>query len=46
MMTAERGFIDDIIEPSMTRKAICRDLELLKHKQMPKIDRKNSNIPL
>ena len=46
MVAAERGFIDDIIEPNMTRAVICRDLELLKDKQMPQITRKNSNIPL
>jgi propionyl-CoA carboxylase beta chain len=46
MVAAERGFIDDIIEPSMTRAVICRDLELLRNKQMPQINRKISNIPL
>ena len=46
MVAAEWGFIDDIIEPSMTRAVICRDLELLQNKQMPTIDRKISNIPL
>lgn len=46
MVAAERGFIDDIIEPSMTRAIICRDIELLKNKQMPQINRKISNIPL
>ena len=46
MVAAERGFIDDIIEPNMTRAVICRDLELLQKKEMPKISRKISNIPL
>ena len=46
MVAAERGFIDDIIEPSMTRAVICRDLELLANKEMPNINRKISNIPL
>ena len=46
MVAAERGFIDDIIEPSMTRAVICRDLELFRNKQMPQINRKISNIPL
>ncbi|KAG7255289.1 LOW QUALITY PROTEIN: hypothetical protein CRUP_014798 [Coryphaenoides rupestris] len=30
---AVRGFVDDIIEPSTTRKRICRDLEVLASKK-------------
>ena len=27
---AQRGFIDDIIKPSTTRKRLCKDLQLLR----------------
>ena len=30
MVAAERGFIDDIIDPATTRRRLCEDLELLK----------------
>jgi propionyl-CoA carboxylase beta chain len=46
MVTAQRGFIDDIIEPSNTRKIICNDLDVLKTKKLDNIPRKHSNIPL
>jgi len=43
---AVRGFIDDIIEPSSTRMRICRDLQLLRNKQVARPSRKHGNIPL
>jgi propionyl-CoA carboxylase beta chain len=45
-VAAERGFIDDVIEPHETRPRIIRALRLLETKvdTMPK--RKHSNIPL
>ena len=46
MVAAQRGFIDDIIEPSNTRKVICNDLEVLRTKKLDNIPRKHSNIPL
>jgi propionyl-CoA carboxylase beta chain len=46
MITAQRGFIDDIIEPSNTRSIICNDLDVLKTKRLDNIPRKHSNIPL
>ena len=46
MVAAQRGFIDDIIDPATTRRVICRDLEMLQHKKMPQISRRNSNVPL
>lgn len=46
MVAAQRGFIDDIIEPTTTRKVICRDLEILKGKTVATIEKRNSNIPL
>lgn len=46
MVAAQRGFIDDIIEPHDTRRVICDDLRVLRSKKTPKIERKHSNIPL
>jgi propionyl-CoA carboxylase beta chain len=41
-----RGFIDDVIQPSETRKRICRSLAMLKDKKVENPWRKHGNIPL
>ena len=41
-----RGFIDDVILPSETRKRICRSLAMLKDKKLENPWRKHGNIPL
>jgi propionyl-CoA carboxylase beta chain len=41
-----RGFIDDVILPSETRKRICRSLVMLKDKKLENPWRKHGNIPL
>ncbi|MGM9427186.1 acyl-CoA carboxylase subunit beta [Hydrogenophaga sp. MI9] len=41
-----RGFIDDVILPSETRKRICRSLVMLKDKKIENPWRKHGNIPL
>ena len=46
MVAAQRGFVDDIIDPQDTRKFICNDLRVLRTKKMPEIQKKHSNIPL
>lgn len=46
MVAAERGYIDDIIEPRDTRRVVCDDLNVLRGKKMETIPRKHSNIPL
>ena len=46
MVAAQRGFIDDIIDPELTRKVICNDLRVLKNKKLDNIPRRHSNIPL
>lgn len=46
MVAAQRGFIDDIIDPEITRSVICRDLDMLSTKKIKQIERRNSNIPL
>lgn len=46
LVAAQRGFIDDIIDPAITRRILCEDLELLKDKHVDTPDRKHGNIPL
>lgn len=46
MVAAQRGFVDDIIDPQNTRRIICNDLRVLRTKKMPEIPKKHSNIPL
>ena len=41
-----RGFIDDVIMPSETRKRICRSLMMLQQKKIENPWRKHGNIPL
>ena len=43
---AERGYIDEVIQPRSTRKRICRALALAKDKQLEKPWKKHGNLPL
>lgn len=43
---AKRGFLDDIILPSTTRKRIIKDLSVLKSKALSNPWKKHGNIPL
>ena len=43
---AELGYIDEVIEPSETRKKIIRALELLRYKRDQNPPKKHGNIPL
>jgi acetyl-CoA/propionyl-CoA carboxylase carboxyl transferase subunit len=43
---AERGFVDDVLEPQETRKRLIRDLEVVSSKRKDHPDRKHGNIPL
>jgi acetyl-CoA carboxylase carboxyltransferase component len=43
---AERGFIDDVIEPSETRKRLIQSLRMLSTKRESVPARKHGNIPL
>lgn len=45
-VAAQRGYIDDIIEPSETRKRIVRALELIRDKRDSNPMKKHGNIPL
>jgi len=46
LVAAQRGYIEDVIDPSSTRRRICEDLEMLQNKQMIRETRKHGNIPL
>jgi acetyl-CoA/propionyl-CoA carboxylase carboxyl transferase subunit len=43
---ADRGYVDDVIEPKDTRKRLVTDLEMLSSKRATKPQRKHGNIPL
>ncbi|KAH6593437.1 hypothetical protein BASA50_007388 [Batrachochytrium salamandrivorans] len=43
---AQRGFLDDVIMPSETRKRIIQDLKMLKTKKLSNPTKKHGNIPL
>ncbi|MGZ5295188.1 MAG: carboxyl transferase domain-containing protein, partial [Actinomycetota bacterium] len=43
---AERGFIDDVIEPAQTRARLIRSLRMLSTKREAVPARKHGNIPL
>jgi propionyl-CoA carboxylase beta chain len=45
-IAGHRGFIDDVIQPSETRKRICRSLAMLRDKKLENPWRKHGNIPL
>lgn len=45
-IAAERGFIDEVIEPSQTRPKLIRALSLLRDKRDTNPPRKHGNIPL
>ncbi len=46
MRAAQRGYIDDIIDPAETRLALCKELEVLRNKNVENPPRKHSNVPL
>ncbi|KAI9998036.1 hypothetical protein PInf_002370 [Phytophthora infestans] len=46
MVAAQRGFVDDIIEPVNTRRHICEDLDVLETKDVKNPWKKHGNIPL
>ncbi len=45
-IAAERGYIDDVIEPNQTRPMLIRHLEMLRTKRESLPQRKHGNIPL
>ena len=45
-IAAERGYVDDVIEPAQTRPLLIRHLEMLRTKRESLPQRKHGNIPL
>jgi len=45
-VAAERGFIDEVIQPRSTRKRVCRAFAALRRKQKKMPWKKHDNIPL
>jgi acetyl-CoA/propionyl-CoA carboxylase carboxyl transferase subunit len=43
---ADRGFVDDVLEPADTRRQLISDLEMLRSKRKSQPDKKHGNIPL
>jgi acetyl-CoA/propionyl-CoA carboxylase carboxyl transferase subunit len=43
---AERGYVDDVIEPRQTRAALIGALRMARDKQVRRPQRKHGNIPL
>ncbi|WP_433624732.1 acyl-CoA carboxylase subunit beta [Halomicrococcus sp. NG-SE-24] len=43
---ADRGFVDDVIEPQDTRPRLVKDLEMLETKRESQPEKKHGNIPL
>jgi acetyl-CoA carboxylase carboxyltransferase component len=43
---AERGYIDDVIDPADTRKVLVNALDLLRSKREDLPKRKHGNVPL
>jgi acetyl-CoA carboxylase carboxyltransferase component len=45
-VAAEQGFVDDVIDPSQTRSAIARGLDMLRSKRGDGPRRRHGNVPL
>jgi acetyl-CoA carboxylase carboxyltransferase component len=45
-IAASRGYVDDIIEASQTRRYVARSLAMLENKRVERPKRKHGNIPL
>jgi acetyl-CoA carboxylase carboxyltransferase component len=45
-IAAQRGYVDDVIEASETRRAVSRALDALANKRVDRPHRKHGNIPL
>jgi propionyl-CoA carboxylase beta chain len=46
IVAANRGFVDDVIDPADTRARLCADLAALSRKKLPNRPRKHTCIPL
>ena len=45
-LAAERGYVDDVIEPAMTRPMLVKGLAMLRSKREELPLRKHGNVPL
>ena len=45
-LAAERGYIDAVIDPAQTRRALYQSLEMLAGKRQDPVPRKHGNVPL
>ena len=45
-VAAERGYVDEVIEPSQTRLRVARALAMLRHKEAERPWKKHDNIPV
>ena len=45
-MAADRGFVDEVIEPRQTRRKIVAGLEMARNKRDRNPPKKHGNIPL
>ena len=45
-VAAERGYVDDVIEPAMTRAVLVQGLAMLRSKRAEPASRKHGNVPL
>jgi acetyl-CoA carboxylase carboxyltransferase component len=45
-VAAERGYVDDVIDPADTRAVLCRSLAMLRTKREDLPKRKHGNVPL
>ncbi|HNG06579.1 MAG TPA: carboxyl transferase domain-containing protein, partial [Saprospiraceae bacterium] len=45
-LAAQRGFIDEVIEPSVTRRKLIKAFSMLEHKTVSNPKKKHGNIPL
>jgi acetyl-CoA carboxylase carboxyltransferase component len=46
LVAAERGYLDDVIDPARTRPTLIRALRLALRKERPRSPRRHGNIPL
>ncbi len=45
-VAAERGYVDDVIEPALTRPVLVKGLAMLRSKRAAATSRKHGNVPL
>merc|ERR1719412_3254164 len=46
LIAAQKGYLDEIIQPSQTRHIICNDLKMLASKKLSNPEKKHANMPL